>query len=799
MNKVLLNGEWDIKSQNGKFELKGDIPGTDFGNLIKKGLIVNPLISGIEQEALDTAENDFIFEREFDIKKDILNAKNVALRCECVDTLCDVYVNGTLVATLNNAYIPLDVDVKAQLKEGKNTIKFDFKSAYKYIRDRQAKDPLPANFNGVNGIPYIRKPGCHFGWDWGPCVPYCGILDDIYLKAYDEEISNITIKQDTTKELAKLEISADGAKEIYILDPDGKKIALKDGKAEIKNPKLWWTRELSEKEEQPLYSVVFKNDEEEIVKKIGLRHLVLSQAKDEYGTDFSLMINGERVFAKGGNMIPFAAIFEDITKDMIDYYINLAVKSNFNIIRIWGGGSYASEYILSECDKLGILVWQDLCFACQMYPFYEKDFLDNVVNEIKYNVKRMSLHPSTAIFAGNNEIETIYSWMPSGTKLMSSYREFFYDIVPQAIDGLTDVSYIPTSPLGSEFKKNISSDNYGDTHMWNVWHGLKKLDYYQLRFSRFLSEFGLESLPSNKAINTFCSKEEDFDITSAAFNAHQKCIGGNKKMLFYLTEMFDFPKKFEALPYLTGIVQAECIKNAAVHFRQNKGRCNGAIYWQYNDVWNCPSWASVDFERVPKALQYKAKEFFAPVTVTCKKQDGRAYIFAHNDTLTKKHFDIKIEEVKIKDGSIVNTWDYKLDVEGNSFDKIAELQPSKSSILKISYNGEAIYEILDKASKLPLNKVEFETTKEGKTFTIKANNVAYDVCVESDAIADDNYFSLLKGEQKTITFDKEPSYINIVCANNIEFDKNKLRKFFFRFFYRLEPLNVANFIYYSKT
>ena len=53
MEKVILNGEWDIKSQNEKFILKGDIPGTDFGNLIKKGLIVNPLISGVEQEALE--------------------------------------------------------------------------------------------------------------------------------------------------------------------------------------------------------------------------------------------------------------------------------------------------------------------------------------------------------------------------------------------------------------------------------------------------------------------------------------------------------------------------------------------------------------------------------------------------------------------------------------------------------------------------------------------------------------------------------------------------------------------------
>ena len=800
MNKLLLNGKWNIASNDSMYNFEGDIPGTDFGNLIKYGLLKNPLISGIEQEALVTAEKDFTFSREFEVAKDLLNAKNIKLRCACVDTLCTVLLNDKKVAELNNAYIALDADIKDAIKEGKNKIVFEFHSAYKYIKERQAKAAMPGNFNGVDGIPYIRKPGCHFGWDWGPCVPYSGILDDIEIVAFDSEITNIQINQKTTKEKAVLEIKADGADEIVVVSPKGKEYKVKDNLVVIEKPELWYTRELSQTKTQPLYTVKFISKEQTIERKIGLRDLYLDQSKDEFGTNFSLMINGERVFAKGANLIPFAAIYEDATNETVDYYLNLAVESNFNVIRVWGGGSYANEYLLNKCDELGLLVWQDFCFACQLYPFYEEDFLANVVKEIEENVKRESLHPSVALFCGNNEIETMYSWMPKGTKLLKAYKEFFYDIMPKTLAPITNVSYIPTSPLGSGFMENISSDNFGDTHMWNVWHGLKKLDYYQLRWSRFLSEFGLESLPSNKAINTFCFKEEDYDITSAAFNSHQKCIGGNKKMLFYLTEMFDFPKRFEALPYLTGIVQAECIKNAAVHFRQNKGRCNGAIYWQYNDVWNCPSWSSVDFEGVPKALQYKAKDFFNPVTVTCQKENGEATIFAHNDTLFNKSFDIKVEEIAIKNNAIINAYTYKVDVKPNDFAHVATLKAKLDSVMKITYNGESIYEIFDKPSKLPLNKVDFELKQEGKKLTIKAkDNFAFNICIESDAIASENYFSLLKGEEKTISFDKDPGKINIVCANNIDFDKNKLRKFFFRLFYRLEPMNIANFIYYSRT
>ncbi len=191
VEKILLNGLWNIVSTDGVYNIQGKIPGTDFGNLIKEGKIKNPLISGVEEEALKTAEKDYTFSREFEIDEKVLENKNINLKCNCVDTLCSIFINDKKVFENINSYIPLDVDVKEALKAGKNTIRFEFHSAYLYIKGRQEKDPLPNNFNGVNGIPYIRKPGCHFGWDWGPCVPYCGILDDIYLAAYNEKIDNI--------------------------------------------------------------------------------------------------------------------------------------------------------------------------------------------------------------------------------------------------------------------------------------------------------------------------------------------------------------------------------------------------------------------------------------------------------------------------------------------------------------------------------------------------------------------------------------------------------------------------------
>lgn len=794
MKKIPLTGKWQIKNCTSGKAISGDVPGSDFGNLIKAGEIASPLISGNAEEALKTAENDFEFSRKFTLTKEELEYSNIHLMCSCLDTLCTCYINSQKAFESDNAFLPVDKDIKQYLREGENDIVIHFNSAYKYIIARQAEKALPKNSNGVDGIPYIRKSGCHFGWDWGPCVPY-NYIGEIELVCYNRRIENISITQQTSKEKAIVTVKADNADRCYIITPNGKEIYGDNVSFEIDNPELWYTREMNGKEKQPLYTVVLENEEEHIEKKIGLRSVYLDMSSDTYGNNFCFILNGEKVFAKGANLIPFSAIPEDRDENTVDYYLDLAQKANFNMLRVWGGGSYADESFLSKCDERGILVWQDFCFACQMYPHYDKEFTENVMREVDSNVKRMTLHPSLALLCGNNEIEVMFSYIPETTQLRKSYVEFFYHTLPDTIKSLTDVSYIPSSPIGSAPFKQYGSDNVGDTHMWNVWHGLKKLDYYQNRYTRFLSEFGLESLPSMKAIDTFATPA-DYSITSDAFNRHQKCVGGNRKMEFYLTEMFDFPKEFRYLPYLTGIVQAECIKNAVVHFRQNKGRCNGALFWQFNDVWNCPSWSSVDFEGVPKALQYKAEYFFDPVTVTCKKEKGKAALFVHNDTLFPQNFKAELTWYNLN-GEKLKSREYAQNMAPNSFFELDTFAYKKDTVLKISYNGKSYIEVFDKPSKLKLNKAKLDYTIEGNKVRLKSDTFAYNVCIESDAIPEENYFSMVKGEEKVITFNKTVENVKIYCANNIEFEKNKIKKDLFRFFYRLEPMNIGNFVYYT--
>ncbi|MBR3552242.1 MAG: hypothetical protein IKN72_02510 [Clostridia bacterium] len=795
METLNLSGAWTLLRRSDGKTFPAALPGTDFGALLKSGEIGDPLFSGDDEASAAVARDDYSFRRTFTVQESLLALQHVHLCCDCIDTLCDILINGECAAHLNSAYLPADIDVRRYLRPGENEIELRFFSPVKFIENAQKQHALPANPNGINGMPYLRKPGCHFGWDWGPCVPYCGALASVELVGFDRRIKNIRIAQTTTAARATVTVTADGADRITMTAPDGSEIAGTGGVFEIDAPLLWSTYELSGLDTQPLYTVVLENGETAVEKKIGLRSLVLDRSADAHGETFCFLLNGERIFAKGANFVPLSALFEDGDDAMLERYLLRAREANFNMLRVWGGGSYASEALLSRCDELGILVWQDFCFACQMYPLYDETFRALVLHEADVQSRRMSLHPSLALLCGNNEIEAMFSYLPRTTKLVKAYVDYFYHALPQTVAHCCDTSYIPTSPMGEAPFQKVTHDDCGDTHMWNVWHGLKKLNYYQKRFTRFLSEFGLESLPSMKAIATF-AKKKDHSVTSAPFMRHQKCVGGNQKMLFYLSELFDDPKDFADLPALTGLVQSECLKAAAVHLRQNKGRCNGCLVWQFNDVWNCPSWSMIDFEEVPKAAFFHAKHFFAPVAVTCRSEKRTAHLVAHNDTLQDAAFDLTARVLNLKTGSVTHRV-FPVRLKENSCSPLADLAIKRTDVLRLDWPGHTDTVLFAPPRRLPLKPVRLQVRQADHSLTVTGDAFAYGVHIEADAAPSDNDFSLFPGESKTVEFNAPAGAVRVTCVNNMRFSHRPVRRAVKRLLYRLQPRNIANAVFYA--
>jgi beta-mannosidase len=644
-----LTDKWRFRQQGTDEWLPATVPGCVHTDLLAIGKIPDPFIGKNELDVKWVAAKDWEYSRVFTLDGPILSADRVFLVCKGIDTIADVILNGNLIGHTENMFRTYQWDVKSSLFPGKNLISILFYSPMKFIQSKQAERPLP---KGVNeGSASIRKVQSHFGWDWGPTLPTVGIWQEIFLEGQSTaRIEEIRFSQFHTADQVRLTINStieQWIKEALTLDvsihtPDGKLInrqisihgAENALQMDIQSPQLWWPNGLGK---QPLYKVEIKlrnsaNVLDSREYQIGLHKIELRQEADAWGKTFTFVVNDVPIFAKGADWIPADSFITRLTHSQLEHLISSCAQANMNMLRVWGGGFYESEDFYDLCDRYGILVWQDCGFACAPYPLDEPDFVANVNSEIRENIRRLRHHASLALWCGNNEIEMMWALWKKEKSLTQAYEQYFHHTLPQLVkEEDPDHAYWPSSPSSNKFRVHTNSDAIGDTHLWHVWHGLEPFTYFRSRFTRFCSEFGLESLPAMPTIASF-AKPEDYSLKSAVFLHHQRSAGGNDKMLYYLTTRFRIPRDFADMVYLTQIMQAECVRIAVEHWRRNRPGCSGALYWQLNDCWPVSSWSSIDYYGRWKALQYFARRFNAPLALSIEENGTHVVLHIVNDT-----------------------------------------------------------------------------------------------------------------------------------------------------------------------
>ena len=295
--------------------------------------------------------------------------------------------------------------------------------------------------------------------------------------------------------------------------------------------------------------------------------------------------------------------------------------ANFNSIRVWGGGFFPDDAFYDICDELGIMVWQDMMFACGVYDLTE-EFEENIRLEIKDNLKRIADHACLALICGNNEMEMFVKngvWVKTH-KQKADYIKMYEYLFPKWVkEYAPDAVYWPSSPSSGGSFDDPNDFDRGDVHFWQVWHDGKPFTEYRKYFFRYLSEFGFQALPSKKTLETVMTSEEDFNLFSYNMEKHQRNKSANSKIMQYMQATFKYPTNFDTLIYASQLLSGEAIRYGVEHFRRNRGRCMGTLYWQLNDCWPVISWASVDYYGRWKALHYYAKRFFAPVLLSCEE------------------------------------------------------------------------------------------------------------------------------------------------------------------------------------
>ena len=689
MQTYTLNGTWQLSAGHRSLEsVDMQIPGTVLSGLLAAGKIKDPFYRTNEDATRALFWKDYVFTRTFDVDEELLAQQHIVLVCEGLDTLAEISINGTFLAKTDNMHRTWKFQAKKLLHPGKNEIQIVFRSVLRFIEDYPYEAHKKINYipcGSMKGNQLLRKAHSMFGWDWGPQTIDAGIFRDIYLQGYSHaRIEDIRIHQQHAKNVSvqtsiTLSESVPGQKLCVELSEDGADKPLQtklcktnaDGVAAvdfvIENPKLWWPNDYGD---QPLYIVrttLLDEDGtslESITRRIGLRTLTISQEKDEWGNEFAFCVNGVKIFTRGGNYIPDDCLYTRITEKKLDYILESCRRAHFNCVRVWGGGYYPSDAFYDLCEEKGLIVWQDLMYACNVYDVTDA-FAENCRQETYDNVRRLRHHASLGLWCGNNEIESAWDHWGDFQKetpyLRADYIRLFEEVLPKAVqeaDGET--FYWHSSPSSGGCFDNPDDANRGDTHYWDVWHGQKPFTDYRKYFFRFCSEFGFQSFPCAKTVNSF-TLEDDRNIFSRVMESHQKNDAANGKMLYYLSENLRYPKDLTHLLYASQVLQGMAIKYGVDHWRRNRGRCMGTLYWQINDDWPAPSWSSIDYFGRWKALHYMAQKFYAPHAVSMTLEDHRCHVYFSNESFETTEYSLTLS-IRDLSGNVLETYETK----GNS-------------------------------------------------------------------------------------------------------------------------------------
>ncbi|MES2589248.1 MAG: hypothetical protein V4622_09715 [Bacteroidota bacterium] len=687
--------------------------------LIEIGELPDPFYG--ENEKLFTwIENyDWEFFSEFELASHDFEHEFIEINFPVVDTYSKIYLNGKLIAQTDNAFHPYSLQIKQNAVIGKNSLRVVFQSPINYHKKayhkRHSKLPAPNDVGKIAVASMSRKPQYQFGWDWALRMNTIGFWKKVEILKYSSnrlvqtKIETISLEENQANLILKAYLLLEKNQTYTIesklfgrfenIQQKGNSLSIP---VSLKNPRLWWPRGQGE---QFLYEdeITVLDKDRELVStqkvKFGVRTSELIQEKDQWGTSFYFKINGRSIFCKGANFIPQEVFPSKITNESTINLIEQMRKSNFNMVRVWGGGFYPDDIFYETCDEKGILVWQDLMFACAMYPG-DETFMSSVSKELNFQIPRISAHPSVIYFNGNNEVDVAWkNWAfqiryrigPRMQKqIEKDYVHLFQIIAPNIIKSHTNLPYIHTSPLSNWGKDEYF--NHGTMHYWGVWHGKDPMEDFGLKSGRFNAEYGFQSFPEYASLKAF-SEEKDWDLNSSVMKHHQKSYVGNGMIKKHSDNLFGSTDDFKEFIYFSQLTQAKAVGIAISGHRLDAPRSMGTLYWQLNDCWSAPTWSSIDYYNNWKALQYQVKNDFEDLGIIEQtKKIGEEKYFLISDVPDTFSCQVNYQFFDLQ-GNLLLEESEKIAVNGKFSQEIAlksqeENLKSKNYILKLAWNND---------------------------------------------------------------------------------------------------------------
>lgn len=795
MKKTDLCGSWTLTDMDGK-KYDAIVPGCVHTDIIKDE---NIFYRDNFEKYQWIEEKEWEYTKEFDVES-IEGYAYIVF--ECLDVYCDVYLNDSLIGSFSNMYIPHKISVDGTLKVGKNELKVHFYSPVEAVKDfpERAGAFTTERMN-------TRRMQCTYGWDWVARFLTCGISKPVYLMFdNDFEIDNVYIYTSTSDSFgAVVDVHGEtrnykDGKMVYInvYSPSGEKLFEKKECLAtkffveticIENPQLWYPNGYGE---QPLYLFEISSEDDILFsQKFGIRTVRIIENRDEAGSEyynkcieikqnpsadeydrndefcgFILAVNGIKIMCKGSNYVPTEPFVSEETDKKITAVLELAKECGTNILRVWGGGKFEREHFYSECDRLGIMIIHDFMMACGEYPEHEKWFIDELISESEYAAKLIRNHPSLMWWQGDNE-----------NAIRGTFEDKNYHGKLSAYEGILenlkkyDYSrrFLVSSPYGG---KLFASKTVGTTHNTQFLNYVfdyieeNTLEDYKEYLGMYLARFVSEE-PSLGAIckNSMLRLMTEEDIYAEDMKMWYKHTRTNPylkhEVLEYIVMLAEKIlggfKNSEDKYFKLKYVQYEWIRVSLENLRRNKWFSSGVVYWMLNDCWPAASgWALIDYFCMPKASYYSFKRAAKPViTSISREKDKKLFLTLCSD-------DLSINEYRLEA--------YKLNYNSNSRETVflRAISNLKNDNLRLELNADissdellicdlfSDFKLVDRSfykdGILPISKtfeMDFERI-DVNSIKIKADRYIHAVELDGEYIFSDNYFTLLKDEEKVV-------------------------------------------------
>lgn len=641
---------------------QAELPGTVQGTLIAAGALPHHFIGSNEDSVQWVSDNNWLYVTSFDIDStELARHEHYQLTLDGVDTFAEVYINGALVESIDNFFTKHNIIVSKHLRAGENRLVLRLLSPTRKAHAMYLANgfmyPADNDRAEIKYSPFVRTAPYHYGWDWGPRMISMGVmhpitlspidtgqLDDLYIRSTIEWDENGEAKQ------ARVTVSDNtcNPRALKLIDPLGRRVEEnEDGSFIVSKPMLWQPNGWGE---QHLYQLIREVEIEGIAVNdtthFGIREIRLDLSKDSIGQAFSFIVNNRPFYAKGANYLPHDRRFGGGGRSLEDIFREDILPLHFNMLRIWGGGIYETEEFYALADKYGILVWQDLPFACTAYP-NDIAFRASVALELRSQFQRIRNHPSLALICGNNEVREglkHWGWKPKYgytdvqyAQMLRDYDDFFKGFIPNELNVLVPhVQYIDGSPLSSNWGIPESFRS-GDAHNWRVWFGGKRFEEFDINPGRFASEYGFQAFPEIKTIQSFAPGYDldTLSIHSPILKNRQRSFTGNQRITDYMERDYPVPTAFSDYIYVGQLLQGHGIAYAIRAIRRAFPMNMGSLYWQLNDVWPTVSWSSVDYWGNHKALHYYAREAYAPYIIDLVERGDELELWIASDHITK--------------------------------------------------------------------------------------------------------------------------------------------------------------------